>query len=249
MSSKDSSTEKYLAMKVGGRILAQILQDIKKQTHVGMTTQEIDDLARRFCLKHHVKPSFLNYEGYPAAICVSLNDEVVHGIPGDKVINEGDLVSLDFGVEYSGYHTDSAITFGVGNISAEAHRLMTVTEKSLMMGIEKARAGNHIGAIGYEVQKSVEAGGFGVVRALVGHAIGENVHEEPFVPNYGKATDGPIIRANGALAIEPMVTVGSFEVTVASDGWTYRTVDGQLSAHFEHTVWIHPDGPEILTQL
>lgn len=227
--------------------MATILREIKSKTHVGMTTMEIDDLARRLCLKYHVKPSFLNYEGYPAAICVSINEEVVHGIPGRRVVNEGDLVSLDFGVEYEGFHTDSAITFGVGNISAEAHRLLVITEKSLLAGIEQAKAGNHIGAIGHAVQKSVEAGGFGVVRALVGHAIGENVHEEPYVPNYGTRNDGPIIQADTALAIEPMVTVGSYEVRTLDDGWTYSTIDGKLSAHFEHTVWIHSDGAEILT--
>ncbi len=244
-----SKQDKLEAMRAGGQILAQILQEIKEKTYVGMETGEMDDLARRLCLKHRVKPSFLNYEGYPAAICVSINDEVVHGIPGKRKVKSGDLVSLDFGVEYGGYHTDSAITFGVGNISAEAHRLMAVTENSLLAGINKARMGKHIGNIGHAVQKQVEGGGFGVVRALVGHAIGKRVHEEPYIPNYGNETDGPFIEADTALAIEPMVTVGSYEVVVDDDGWTYRTSDGSLSAHFEHTVWIHPEGPEILTKL
>ena len=244
-----SKLDKLTAMREGGQILATILADIKLKVYIGMTTLEMDDMARRLCLKYHVKPSFLNYEGYPAAICVSVNNEVVHGIPGDYKVKNGDLVSLDFGVHHAGYHTDSAITFGVGNISAEAHRLMAITEKSLLAGIGEAKAGNHIGAIGHAVQKEVETGGFEVVRALVGHAIGKKVHEEPYIPNYGNKSDGPTIVADTALAIEPMVTVGSFEVNVAEDGWTYVTKDGSLSAHFEHTVWIHEDGAEILTQL
>jgi len=235
-------------MRQGGKILATTLQDIKRRVVVGTTTAEINDMANRACLKYGVKPSFLGYGDYPASICVSINDEVVHGIPGDYVIKNGDIVSLDFGVYLAGYHTDAAISFGVGNISAEAHRLLTVTEQSLMRGIEAARPTNNVGSIGYEVQKYVEAHGFSVVRTLVGHAIGKNVHEEPYIPNFGRPSDGPKIKANSAIAIEPMVTVGSYDVVLDdNDGWTYRTSDGKLSAHFEHTVWIHPDGPEILT--
>lgn len=241
--------KKLVAMRQGGKILATILHDIKGKVVVGTKTSEINDLAGRLCLKYGVKPSFLGYGNYPANICVSINDEVVHGIPGGYAIKNGDIVSLDFGVHLAGYHTDSAISFGVGNISAEAHRLLVVTEKSLMMGIEAARAGKHIGAIGHAVQKYSENHGFGVVRTLVGHAIGKEVHEEPFIPNFGNPTDGPKIKADTALAIEPMVTTGSYEVVLADDGWTYKTRDGNLSAHFEHTVWIHQDGPEILTTL
>lgn len=243
-----SETDKKLtAMRQGGKILGTILADIKKKVIPGMKTSEINDMANRMCLKHGVKPSFLGYGDYPASICVSVNDEVVHGIPGEYEIQNGDIVSLDFGVHLAGYHTDAAISFGVGNISAEAHRLLTVTEAALMRGIEEARKGNHVGAIGEEVQKYAESHGFSVVRTLVGHAIGKEVHEEPFIPNFGKRSDGPKIRENTALAIEPMVTVGSYDVILADDGWTYKTRDGKLSAHFEHTVWIHPDGPEILT--
>lgn len=244
-----SKIDKLTAMREGGQILGTILQELKKKTYIGITTQEIDDLARRLCLKYRVKPCFLNYDGYPASICISVNSEIVHGIPGGYKIKSGDLVSLDFGVEYGGYNTDSAITFGVGNISAEAHRLMTITEKSLYAGIDKAIPGNHIGAIGNAVQNVAEKNGFGVVRELVGHAIGKTVHEEPYIPNYGNKTDGPIIKADVALAIEPMITVGDPTVILADDGWAYSTRDGSLSAHFEHTVWIHPDGPEILTQV
>lgn len=245
-----TSTDKKLeSMRQGGKILATILQEIKRKVAVGTKTSEINDLANRLCLKYGVKPSFLGYGGYPASICVSINDEVVHGIPGQYEIQEGDIVSLDFGVELAGYHTDAAISFGVGNISAEAHRLLTVTEKSMMMGIEAARAGHNVGAIGHEVQKYAEAQGFSVVRTLVGHAIGKTVHEEPYIPNFGRPSDGPKIKENSALAIEPMVTVGTYEVVLGKDGWTYSTEDGELSAHFEHTVWIHPDGPEILTSV
>lgn len=244
-----SDIEKQLtAMRQGGQILGTILQDIKKKVVVGTRTSEINDMANRLCLKHGVKPSFLGYGDYPASICVSINDEVVHGIPGDYAIQNGDIVSLDFGVHLAGYHTDAAISFGVGNISAEAHRLLTVTEQALMRGIEQAKPGNHVGAIGETVQKYAEEHGFSVVRTLVGHAIGKEIHEEPFIPNFGSKHDGPRIKENTALAIEPMVTVGSYDVILDNDGWTYRTSDGKLSAHFEHTVWIHPDGPEILTQ-
>lgn len=244
-----SSDEKLVAMRQGGKILATILREIKAVVVIGMKTSEMNDLANRLCLKYGVKPSFLGYGDYPASICISINDEVVHGIPGDRRIENGDIVSLDFGVFLAGYHTDAAISFGVGNISAEAHRLLTVTEKSLMMGIEAARPGCHVGAIGHAVQKYVEAHGFGVVRTLVGHSIGKTVHEEPYIPNFGRPTDGPKIKSDYALAIEPMVTTGTHEVILGKDGWTYKTKDGKLSAHFEHTVWIHPDGPEILTQL
>jgi methionyl aminopeptidase len=244
-----SKLDKLTAMREGGQILATILTEIKSKTYVGMKTTEIDDMARRLCLKYRVKPSFLNYDGYPSSICVSINDEVVHGIPGNYTIKNGDLVSLDFGVYYAGYHTDSAITFGIGNISAEAHRLMQSTERSLMAGIAEVRPGAHIGAIGSAVQKEAEKSGFGVVRALVGHAIGKQVHEEPYIPNYGNKHDGPIIVGGTALAIEPMITAGDFEVVISEDDWTYKTRDGSLSAHFEHTVWVHPDGAEILTQL
>ena len=241
--------KKLVAMRQGGKILATILSDIKKKVIVGMTTAEINDLANRLCLKYGVKPSFLGYGGYPASICVSVNHEVVHGIPGNYTIKNGDIVSLDFGVHLAGYHTDAAISFGVGNISAEAHRLLTVTEQSLMRGIEQARPGNHVGAIGASVQKYVEAHGFSVVKTLVGHAIGKQVHEEPYIPNFGNPGDGPKIQAETALAIEPMVTTGSHEVLLHEDGWTYVTSDGNLAGHFEHTIWVHPDGPEILTSL
>ena len=240
---------KETAMRQGGAILATILNEIKERVVVGTKTSEIDDMAKRLCLKYHVKPSFLNYDGYPAAICVSINDQVVHGIPSEYAITNGDIVSLDFGVELGGYHTDSAITFGVGNIDAEAHRLLKVTEDALMLAISRVKPGHHIGIIGATVQKHVEANGFNVVRTLVGHGISKNVHEEPYIPNFGHPNDGPIIKEGMTLAIEPMTTVGDYQVVLDADNWTYLTADGELSAHFEHTILVTKDGCEVLTKV
>jgi methionyl aminopeptidase len=242
-------SKKYIAMKQGGKILATILNEIRSKTVVGTKTSEINDMAKRLCLKYHVKPSFLNYDGYPAAICVSINDQIVHGIPGDYQIKNGDIVSLDFGVELNGYHTDSAISFGVGNIDAEAHRLLKVTEDALYAAISKVKPGLHIGVIGATVQNHVESNGFGVVRSLVGHGISKNVHEEPYIPNFGSPTDGPIIKEGMTLAIEPMTTIGDYAVALDSDNWTYFTASGELSAHFEHTIYVTKDGCEILTKV
>lgn len=242
-------SKKLEAMKEGGRILASILGEIKSRTMPGTKTQQIDDWARRLCLKYGVKPSFLNYDGYPAAICVSINDEVVHGIPSEREIKDGDMVSLDFGVHFQGFHTDSAITFVVGTSTKIIDKLINVTRESLEIGIKKAQIGNHIGDIGEAVQKHVESHGFGVVRSLVGHGIGENVHEEPLIPNFGSKGEGPEIVEGMCLAIEPMVTGGNHGVYLDADGWTYLTKDSSLSAHFEHTIYISKNGPVILTKV
>jgi methionyl aminopeptidase len=235
-------------MKEGGHILATILTEIKKKTEPGTQTKELDDLAKRLCLKYKVKPSFLNYEGYPAAICVSVNDEVVHGLPGKYIIKEGDLVSLDFGVLHKGYNTDSAITFGVGNITTVADKLIKVTKSALDKGISAAVVGGRIGDIGAAVQQEVEKNGFGVVRVLVGHGVGKEIHENPLIPNFGETGTGPEIIEGMTLAIEPMVTGGNYEVYQAEDGWTYVTKDSSLSCHFEHTIYIAEKGPIILTK-
>jgi methionyl aminopeptidase len=235
-------------MKEGGHILATILTEIKKKTEPGTQTKELDDLAKRLCLKYKVKPSFLNYEGYPAAICVSVNDEVVHGLPGKYIIKEGDLVSLDFGVLHKGYNTDSAITFGVGNITTVADKLIKVTKSALDKGISAAVVGGRIGDIGAAVQKEVEKNGFGVVRVLVGHGVGKEIHENPLIPNFGETGTGPEVIEGMTLAIEPMVTGGNYEVYQAEDGWTYVTKDSSLSCHFEHTIYIGEKGPIILTK-
>jgi methionyl aminopeptidase len=240
--------DKLKAMQEGGKILAQILEELKDKTKPGITKREIDEMARRLCLKYKVKPSFLNYEGFPGAVCVSFNNELVHGCPSEDRVKEGDIVSLDFGVYHNGFHTDSAITFPVGEISDGAKNLLEVTEKSLYAGIDSVRVGGHIGDIGEAVQKFVESRGFGVVRSLVGHGISKEVHEQPMVPNFGHRGEGPVLKEGMTIAIEPMVTAGDYEVVQGEDGWTYETKDNSLCAHFEHTIYISKDGPIILTK-
>lgn len=240
--------KKLKTMEEGGRILARILEELKEKTKAGMTTKKIDDLARRLCLKYQVRPSFLGYDGYPAAVCVSVNDEVVHGIPKERKILEGDIVSFDFGVFYKGYHTDAAITFGIGEIDKESRSLIDVTRKALYFGIEEAKPGMRIGDIGAEIQEYAENNGFGVVRTLVGHGVGKELHEDPLIPNYGQRGNGPLIKEGMTLAIEPMITAGNYEVFLDHDNWTYRTRDKSRVAHFEHTVYVSANGPIVLTE-
>ena len=239
--------DKLRKMEEGGQILAKILTELKEETCPGIETKKLDELARKLCLKYRVRPSFLGYEGYPASLCVSINEEVVHGIPGKKTIHEGDVVSLDFGVFYEGYHTDAAISYGVGQIKEESKKLLTVTEKALYFGIEEARPGHRIGDIGAEIQGFVEDNGFKIVRALVGHGVGKKLHEEPLIPNYGQRGTGPLIKEGMTLAIEPMVAVGTHEVVLEEDNWTYRSKDRSLVAHFEHTIFVSANGPIVLT--
>lgn len=249
------SAEEIQLMAEGGKILHQILHAVAEEVKPGVTTADLDQLARKLVFSFgeknpqaDIKPSFLGYQGYPAVICISVNDEVVHGIPSAKrTINEGDLVGLDFGIIYHGWHTDSAITVGVGEISKESKKLMMVTEEALHRGIKEVKVGRTVGDIGQAVQKHVEKNGFGVVRELVGHGIGRKLHEEPYVPNYGCVGEGEILKEGMVIAIEPMVTAGSPEVILDADGWTYRTKDRSWAAHFEHTVAITQNGPWILT--
>lgn len=241
------SDEKYISMQKGGRILARILQEVKEAVRPGMETREIDDFTRKLCLKYKVRPSFQGYQGYPASICVSVNDEVVHGIPGKKILSQGDIVSLDFGVYLDGYHTDSAISFGIGEINEKKKKLLEVTMDSLMIGIDQAVAGNRVGDISNAIQKYVEKNGFGVVRTLVGHCVGKKLHEDPMIPNFGTRGTGEMLYEGMTLAIEPMVTAGDFHVYQDNDGWTYKTKDGSDSAHFEHTIYITKSSPIILT--
>lgn len=237
------------AMKEGGRILAKILTELESIAKVGVTTKEIDSLAGRLCLKYKVKPSFLGYQEYPAAVCVSINEEVVHGIPGIRKLKKGDLVSLDFGVYHKKFHTDSARSFIVGGEATSADKkLIEVTKSVLDLGIKTAKAGYHIGDIGFAIQNEAESQGFNCIRALVGHGIGRKVHEEPMVPNFGTPGQGPIIKKGMSLAIEPMITAGSYEVYQESDGWTYKTVDHSRVAHFEDTVYVTDGEPIILTR-
>ena len=213
----------------------------------GVTTGEIDRIIRQYIESMGAKPSFLGYQDYPASACISVNDVVIHGIPGNRIIREGDIVSIDVGAFYNGFHGDNAATFGAGKVSAEAQALMDATRESLYEGIKMATAGNRVGDIGAAVQRYVEMRGYSVVRQFVGHGVGTNLHEDPSVPNFGTPGRGPKLLPGMTLAIEPMVNAGTHEVSILGDGWTTVTKDGRLSAHFEHTIAITPDGPVIMT--
>lgn len=213
----------------------------------GVTTGEIDRIIRKFIESQGATPSFLNYGGFPASACISINDTVIHGIPGQRVIQKGDIVSIDVGAYFNGFHGDNAATFAAGDVSEEAKALMKATEESLYEGIRAAVSGNRIGDIGAAVQRYVEVRGYSVVRQFVGHGVGTNLHEDPSVPNFGTAGRGPRLLPGMTIAIEPMVNQGVSDVEILSDGWTTVTKDRKLSAHFEHTVAITPDGPVILT--
>ena len=231
------------------RIVAEVLEKVKKTLAAGITTKELDSVAEAFIRSKNATPAFKGYKGYPATLCTSLNDQVVHGIPGKTVLKDGDIVSIDVGVYLNGFYGDAAITLPVGQVSATAEKLMKATEESLFMGIEKAVDGNRLYDISAAVQEHVESRDFSVVRNFVGHGIGRELHEDPQIPNFGKAGDGPPLREGMTLAIEPMVNAGSWKVNVLEDGWTAVTGDSSLSAHFEHTVAITENGPIILTKL
>lgn len=243
------SAEEVEKMRRAGRIVATVLQKLREEVKPGIKTRHLDKVAERELRKLGAQASFKGYMGYPASVCVSVNDEVVHGIPDDRVLNEGDIVSLDFGAYLEGFHGDSAITVGVGNISPLAQRLIQVTEDSLMKGVEAARQGGNLGDISYAVQEYVESCGFSVVREYCGHGIGRNLHEDPQIPNFGSKGTGPVLKKGMTIAIEPMVNEGAWPTRVDDNKWTVRTVDGKLSAHFEHTIAIMNEEPEILTRL
>ncbi len=234
-------------MRQAGRILVAALEDVKKAIAPGVTTKTLDEVAARSIKSRGGYPAFLGYQGFPANICTSVNDEVVHGIPDERVLQEGDIVSVDLGVVYQGYYADAAWTFPVGAVSAEAERLMSVTQQSLWRGIAQARAGNHLSDISHAIQEYVEQNGFSVVREYVGHGIGTRMHEEPQVPNFGPPGRGIVLREGMCLAIEPMVNVGTWEVKQLANGWTVVTKDHRLSAHFEHTIAVTAAGPVVLT--
>ena len=242
------SEREIRCMREAGRIVALALDAVGKVVEPGITTQELDEVARRTIVEHGARPAFKGLYGFPANICVSVNCEVVHGIPGSRKLAEGDIVSVDCGAEIDGFNGDSAITIPVGTVSPEIARLIEETRNALYKGIEQAIAGNRVGAISHAVQTYAEKAGFGVVREYVGHGIGP-MHEEPEVPNFGFADRGPLLKAGMVLAIEPMINLGARAVKSTDDGWTVVTRDGKPSAHFEHTVAIMPDGPEILTRL
>lgn len=234
-------------MRKVGRIVGETLNLLEKNIRPGITTIELDRIAEEFITKQGARPSFKGLYGFPASVCISVNTTVVHGIPGNYTLKNGDIVSIDCGAFIDGFHGDAARTFPVGNVSEEAKKLIEVTEKSFFRGIKKAKIGNRLSDISNEIQKYAEAQGFSVVRDFVGHGIGRNVHEDPDIPNFGKPGKGPKLVKGMALAIEPMINVGKHNVKTLSDGWTVVTVDGSLAAHYENTIAILPDGPEILT--
>lgn len=235
-------------MRAAGRIVARALREMQEAIVPGKTTPlDLDAIAVRIIEESGGVPSFLGYRNYPAATCISVNDQVVHGIPNSKPLQEGDIVGLDLGVCLDGWHADSAWTCPVGAISAVAQRLLNVTKEALYQGIAKARVGARVGDISAAIQRYVESQGFSVVRDLVGHGIGRHVHEEPSIPNFGKAGKGPVLKEGMTICIEPMVNQGDWRVRTLDDDWTMVTADGGLSAHFEHTVAINRSGPDILT--
>jgi len=236
-------------MKVPCAIVAEVLSRVVDYVSPGITTQELNTIAEKEVAKRKAKPAFKGYSGYPSSLCCSLNDQVVHGIPSDIPLKDGDILSIDFGAYYDGFFGDAAVTVGVGRVAESAVNLMSVTKQSLLLAIEKATLGNRLSDISSAVQMYVESNGYSVVRDFVGHGIGRSLHEEPQIPNYGLPSKGPKLRPGMVLAIEPMVNEKSFEVKVLKDGWTAVTLDGGLSAHFEHTVAITENGPEVLTMI
>ena len=236
-------------MRKAGRIVATILDILKKKIEPGIITEELDRITVEEMKRHGVTSSFKNYRGFPAHLCVSINEQLVHGIPGERVLKEGDIVSLDFGAVYEGFHGDAALTVGVGEISPEASKLIATTEGALQAGINSARSGARLGDISASIQSYVESRGFAVVREYVGHGIGRQMHESPQIPNYGTAGQGPVLSEGMTLALEPMVNVGDWRTKVAGDGWTVSTADGRLCAHFENTIAITDGEAEILTRV
>jgi methionyl aminopeptidase len=234
-------------MRRGGKITSSVLSMLLQTAKAGMSLRELDRLAERGIRERGGIPTFKGYNGFPASICASVNETVVHGIPDDYVLKDGDLLSIDIGTTFERYVSDTAATIGIGTISEAARRLMRVTQECLMFGIAAMQKGNRLSDIGHAVQRHAESNGYGVVRALVGHGVGRKMHEEPQVPNFGEPGQGLILRPGLCLAIEPMITEGTHEVQTLGDGWTVVTADGKLAAHFEHTIALTEDGPRILT--
>lgn len=241
------SAEEIEIMRRAGRVVGSTLDFVGREIKEGMTTKELDTLIEEFIRSQGAVPAFKNYQGFQASACISINDEVVHGIPGNRVIEEGDLVSVDVGSIVDEFYGDSARTFAVGEVGLEKKELMDWTLKALQAGIDKARKGNKLGAISSAIQEVAESHNYGIVRQLVGHGIGRNMHEEPQVPNYGYPDDGPELKVGMVLAIEPMVNMGTHQVKTLPDGWTVVTADGQASAHFEHTIAITEGEADILS--
>lgn len=235
-------------MREAGRIVALTHQELSKHIAPGVTTLELDRIAEEFIRKQDAIPSFKGYNGFRGSICTSVNNQLVHGIPSDQTLQEGDIISIDIGAKYHGYHGDSAWTYAVGNIDEESVRLLDVTEESLYQGLSEAKPGEHLSNISHAIQKYVEANGFSIVREYVGHGVGKDLHEDPNIPHYGPPNKGPLLRPGMVLAVEPMVNAGSRYVKTLPDNWTVVTVDGKRCAHFEHTIAITETGFDILTK-
>ncbi len=236
-------------MRKAGKMVAEILELMRDMIKPGISSLELDQLAEKKCKEWKARPAFKGYGGFPFTVCASPNDRVVHGFPNSQPLEEGDIISIDFGLVVDGFYGDSAMTVPVGKIDSRTERLLATTKDSLFCGIEAAQVGGYLSDISHAVQERVESDGFSVVREFVGHGIGRDLHEDPQIPNYGAPRRGPKLKAGMTFAIEPMVNVGLPGVRVLEDGWTAVTVDGQFSAHFEHTIAITDNGPEILTQV
>ena len=241
------SSDEVAIMRQAGKILATILQKLKDEVKPGVKMRRLDSVAAKELKKYGAKASFKGYRGFPAYLCVSINDEIVHGIPDDRCLNEGDIVSLDFGLHFKGFHSDSAITIGVGKISPQAQELLTVTDAALMAGIGAAHSGAYMGDVSASIQNYAEARGMSVIREYSGHGIGRDLHEDPLVPNFGLHGEGPLLRKGMTIALEPMLAIGNWMTRLSDNQWTVFTADGSLSAHFEHTIAIGDDESEILT--
>jgi methionyl aminopeptidase len=243
------SEQELQILRTSGAILAGVMNKLRSKVTIGVSTADIDKIAEELISKEGCLPAFKGYRGFPATICVSVNEEIVHGIPGPRKLEEGDIVSLDIGINYQGYFSDTAITLAVGKVSSAKKNLIEVTRKALGEGIRQVKVGNHLSDISHSIQNFVERHGFSVVREFVGHGIGSKLHEEPEIPNYGKAHEGPRLEVGMVLAIEPMVNMGSWESEILDNGWTAVTKDRLPSAHFEHTVAITDKGALVLTKI
>jgi methionyl aminopeptidase len=243
------SPQEIARMEKANRIVAEILEEVKERVRPGVETRELDQVAEESCRRRKVEPAFKGYRGYPGSLCISVNEEVVHGIPGPRRLRDGDLVSLDFGVRYDGYYGDAALTLAVGEVSRQARKLMEATAASLDAAIARVKVGARLSDISHAVQTVVELEGCAVIRDFVGHGIGRSLHEDPQIPNFGPPGRGPLLQAGMTLAIEPMTSAGSWRVKVLADGWTAVTEDGSLAAHFEHTVALTDKGALVLSRL
>jgi|SRR3989344_931105 len=241
------NSEEIEIMKEGGKVLSSILKQIVKQAKPGITTLELDRAAEALILSHGAKPAFKGFDGFPCSLCASVNENIVHGVPSNYILKNGDIVGLDLGVSYKGYYSDMAATVPVGKVSFEAKRLINIAKKALRLGIKKAKPGNTVGDIGNTIQRFVESQKFGVVKDLCGHGIGRGLHEDPKIPNFGKRKTGEELKEGMVICIEPMIAMGNFELVKSKDGYGYASKDGSLTAHFEHTVAITKNGPKILT--